>query len=140
MHVTCRVIALSLVVAFLVAGPLAPFARAQQAPPPAPATQGELFQESPKGSPDERAQRSSAAYDAGAVLIDAFYVPGKAILCTLSVGVNISLLLLTFGTAYRAAAGVAREGCGGRWYITGEDLRPHVEGTRESDWDDFGGL
>ena len=139
MDVTCRAIALSLVVAFLVAGPLAPVVRAQQAPP-APGTQGELFQESPKGSPDERAQRSSAAYDAGAVLIDAFYVPGKAILCTLSVGVNFSLLMLTFGTAYRAAAAVAREGCGGKWYLTGEDLRPRAEGTRESDWDDFGGL
>lgn len=138
MQVTCRVIALSLIVTFLAAGPLAPFARAQQ-PQTTTAPEGDLFQESLKSSKDSaRAGRSSAAYETGAVLVDAFYIPGKAILCTASFAVNIGLLLLTFGTAYKAAANVAREGCGGKWYLTGNDLRPGETGSRESDWDDRG--
>jgi hypothetical protein len=140
MDVTCRVIALSLIVTFLAAGPLAPFARAQQ-PPTTATPESDLFQESLKASQDNaRAGRPSAAYETGAVLVDAFYIPGKAILCTASFGVNIALLLLTFGTAYKAAAALAREGCGGKWYVTGNDLRAGESGPRESDWDDRGGI
>jgi len=138
MHLTCRVIALSLIVTFLAAGPLAPFARAQAPQTPA-APEGDLFQESLKASQD-RAGRSSAAYETGAVLIDAFYVPGKAILCTASFAVNFGLLLLTFGTAYKAATTIAREGCGGKWYLTGNDLRAADSGPREADWDERGGI
>jgi hypothetical protein len=139
MHVTGRVIALSLVGTLLALGPLAPFARAQQPQTPA-APQGDLFQDSLKASPGRPGAHAGAAYETGAVLADFFYVPGKAILCTASFAVNIGLLALTFGTAYRAAAAVAREGCGGRWYLTGNDRRPAENVTRESDWDDRGAL
>ncbi len=136
MHLRARVIALSLVAPLLVAGPLAPVARAQAPQPPVTTTEGDVFQESMKGSPTARAGAASPAENVGAALIDVFYVPGKAILCTTSFAFNTVILALTFGTAYRAAAGIAREGCGGKWYITGADLRPADGGVRESDWAD----
>jgi len=136
MHLRARMIALSLVVPVLVAGPLAPVARAQAPQPPAPTTEGDVFQESMKGSPTARTGRPSAAAQTGAALIDVFYVPGKAILCTTSVVFDTVILALTFGSAYRAAAAIANEGCGGKWYITGADLRSVDPGARDADWAD----
>ena len=136
MHVTIRGVVLSLVVTSLVAGPLAPLARAQ-APQTAPTTsEGDLFQESMKNSPRVRAETPGAGYQTAAVLADIFYVPGKALICTAGVGFNIILLGLTFGSAYRGGADVMREGCGGKWYVSPEDLRPAVV-TRDADWEDF---
>ena len=136
MHLTGRGIAFSLVVTFLVAGPLAPFARAQ-APQTAPTTsEGDLFQESMKTSARARAETPGAGYQTAAVLADIFYVPGKALICTARVAFDIILLGLTFGSAYRGAADVAREGCGGKWYVSPEDLRPATV-TRDADWEDF---
>lgn len=119
MTCTFRTIALSLIVAVFMAGPLAPVARAQQQPLG-------FFQESTKASPSDTGAIDPypPAYDAGAVAADVFYVPGKAIMCVTGVAVSIGLMAVTFGTAYRAAAGFAREGCGGRWVLTGHDLRP----------------
>ena len=34
------------------------------------------------------------------------------------------MLAATFGTAYRAASAAFHEGCGGKWMVTGDDLRP----------------
>jgi hypothetical protein len=60
----------------------------------------------------------------GAGLADVFYIPGKAVLCSLGFATGIVLLVLTVGSGYRAAAAVGREGCGGKWVLTGRDLRP----------------
>jgi hypothetical protein len=148
MSVTFRATTLSLILTVLVGGPLAPFARAQQpetpatpapaapapaAPvpvPPAPAPPTpELFQESIKASQSDMTQtvtpdRYNPAYDAGAVLADVFYIPGKAVLCAIGFSVGITLLAITVGSGYRAATAIGREGCGGKWVLTGKDLRP----------------
>jgi hypothetical protein len=105
--------------AVLLAGPLAPVAGAQQpAQPPAP----DLFQETLKAQRDE--DRSRGTYDAGAVAVNVFLVPGRAITCVLGGAVGVVLLAATLGTGYRAASAAMHEGCGGKWVVTGDDLRP----------------
>ncbi len=131
MSVTSRVIALSLITTVLVGGPLAPLARAQ--PPAAPP--GDLFQESLKTSTGETSERSFGAYDVGAAGANLFYIPGKVGLCALGIGVGMAILALTFGSGYRGAAGAGREGCGGKWVLTGNDMRPSDLGPREYDWE-----
>jgi hypothetical protein len=103
----------------LLVGPLAPLAGAQQpAQPPAP----DLFQETLKAQRDD--ERTRGAYDAGAVAVNVFLVPGRAITCVLGGAVGIVLLGATLGTGYRAASAAVHEGCGGKWVVTGDDLRP----------------
>jgi hypothetical protein len=105
--------------ALLLAGPLAPIAGAQQpAQPPAP----DLFQETLKAQRDD--ERSKGAYDAGAVAVNILLAPGRAITCVIGGALGIALLGATLGTGYRAASAAMHEGCGGRWVVTGEDLRP----------------
>ena len=48
---------------------------------------------------------------------------------------GIALLAATFGTAYRAASGAVHEGCGGKWTVTGDDLRPEGPTARPFDWE-----
>jgi len=123
-----RVVSALLVMALL-GGPLASLAGAQQpAQPPAP----DLFQESLKA---ERAtSQQSSAYDAGAIVTNVFLVPGRAITCGLGGIVGVGLLALTLGTAYKAASAVWHEGCGGRWTVTGEDIRPDGVSGRPVDY------
>ena len=66
---------------------------------------------------------ASIAYDVGAVAANAFYVPGKAILCVFGTAAGTGIMAVTFGSAYGGAAGFVREGCGGRWVVTGDDIR-----------------
>ena len=114
----------------LLAGPLVPIAGAQQpAQPPAP----DLFQETLKAQRDE--ERSKGTYDAGAVAVNIFLVPGRAITCVVGSAVGIAFLAATFGTGYRAASAAFHEGCGGKWVVTGDDLRPDARtrvGSMES--------
>ena len=103
----------------LLAGPLVPIAGAQQpAQPPAP----DLFQETLKAQRDE--ERTKGAYDAGAVAVNVFLVPGRAITCVLGGVVGLVVLGGTLGSGYRAASAAVHEGCGGKWVVTGDDLRP----------------
>jgi hypothetical protein len=133
MRTHARVVS-ALLVAALLGGPLGSLAGAQQpAPPQTPQTQPpqtpparpapDLFQESLKA---ERvvARDQSSAYDAGAVVVNVFLVPGRAITCGLGAVVGVGVLALTLGTGYRAASSVWQEGCGGKWIVSGEDLRP----------------
>ena len=106
--------------ALLLAGPLAPIAGAQQPAPTQPAP--DLFQESIKAQED--AERSRGAYNAGAVAVNVFLVPGRAITCVLGGAVGVVALAATFGTGYRFASAAVHEGCGGKWLVTGDDLRP----------------
>lgn len=108
--------------ALLLAGPLAPLAGAQQPSQPAP----DLFQESLKTQ--QEAERSRGAYNAGAVAVNVFLVPGRAITCLLGGAVGVAALAVTFGTGYRFASAAVHEGCGGKWLVTGDDLRPDAEG------------
>ncbi|HEX9822372.1 MAG TPA: hypothetical protein VGD07_22455 [Methylomirabilota bacterium] len=122
--------------ALLLAGPLAPFAGAQQPAPPAQPAQPpapDLFQETLRAERD--AERMKGAYDAGAVAVNVFLVPGRAITCVLGGAVGVVVLAATFGTGYRAASSAVHEGCGGKWVVTGDDLRPDARargGSMES--------
>ena len=95
----------------------------QPTPPPAP----DLFQEHLKAQ--QEAERSRGAYNAGAVAVNVFLVPGRAITCALGGVVGFVALAATFGTGYRAASAAVHEGCGGKWIVTGDDLRPEARRT-----------
>jgi len=66
----------------------------------------------------------SAGATAAAVVSDVFYVPGKAIVCGVSSVLWLGTMALTFGTLYDEAADFVKGGCGGRWVLTGEDIKP----------------
>lgn len=124
--VACRMVALAVALALGLGGPLTSVAGAQQPsqpmqPPGQSAQQPDLFKETLKASESEQA---SKAYDIGAGVVNAVAIPGKVVLCTIGGIVSAGLLIVTFGTGYKAAAGVVREGCGGKWIVTGDDLRP----------------
>jgi hypothetical protein len=105
----------ALLTVLLLAGPLTPLAGAQQ---PAP----DPFQETLRA--ERESESSRGAYDAGAVAVNVFLVPGRAITCVLGSVVGIVALAATLGTGYRAASAAVHEGCGGKWVVTGDDLRP----------------
>ena len=60
----------------------------------------------------------------GAGFLNVVYVPGKAIVCGLGSIASAGVMLLTFGSGYRAAVATFKEGCGGTWVLTPE----HVAG------------
>ena len=135
MSVTFRVIALSLITTALFGGPLAPLARAQQPPPPA-APQSDLLQEALKATRGETPQRSySVVYDVSAAAVDLFYIPGKIGLCGLGLAIGVAVLTVTIGSGYRFAVAAGEEGCGGKWVLTGRDLRPGESYSRSFDWE-----
>ncbi len=114
----------ALLAALFLAGPLAPIAGAQQpTQPPAP----DLFQESLKTQ--QEAERSRGTYNAGAVAVNVFLVPGRAITCVLGGAVGVVGLVMTLGTGYRFASAAVHEGCGGKWLVTGDDLRPDARSS-----------
>jgi hypothetical protein len=105
-----------LVVAVALTGPLAVLwmptpAAAQMSPPPPP-----VVGDQPGDTEPTEADRVGAGF------MNVVFVPGKAILCTVGTAATIGLLLITFGTAHRAARNVFREGCSGDWVLTPEHL------------------
>ena len=132
MTTAMRLMTLTLILSLTVGGPLAP-AIAQQPAQPAPTVQPDLFQERMHAT--RPTEGREGMYNVGAGIVNAFYDPGRAITCALGGAVGIALLLLTFGSAYRAAAATGEEGCGGKWIVTGEDLWPSPPGTSEFDWE-----
>jgi hypothetical protein len=130
MDVATRVVALGVAVALMV-GLLAPSAVAQspptaveQSPPiPPPTAVG--------SAPDPLADEGPpAGAIAGAVAINIFRIPGKAFLCGFGTIVAGSLMALTFGSQYRGAGAVFREGCGGKWVIGPSDLDRDVDAPK----------
>jgi hypothetical protein len=111
-----RWLSLVLAVALLVNWPLALVARAQQPQQP------DLYQEALKASA-QPPEPGGGAYEIGAWIATAVNVPGRAILCTLSAGVSFAVLLISFGSGYRAAALVVEDGCRGPWILTADHLR-----------------
>lgn len=118
-----------LLVALMLTGAFSPIASAQQPPPPAP----DMFQETLKAQ--QAAEEDRRVYNAGAVATNIFLVPGRAITCVLGGAVGIVLLAATFGTAYRGASDAVHEGCGGKWLVTGDDLRPEGPTARPFEWE-----
>ena len=132
MTTAIRLVTLMLILSLTAGGPLAP-ALAQQPAQSAPPMQPDLFQERMKASP--RTERNEGAYNAGAGIVNLFLVPGRVVTCAVGSAVGIVVLALTFGTGYKAAAGVGQEGCGGKWIVTGEDLWPDPPATSGFDWE-----
>jgi hypothetical protein len=130
-----RILAVMVSLVTLVTGPLAPLAGAQQPtqnpPPPPVTTQMPPITEIPPQRYDES---QSAAYDVGAGVANVFYVPGKGFLCFLGGAVGIFVMLVSFGSQPKTAAYFAREGCGGKWFLTGDDIRPDPD-TKSFDWE-----
>ena len=54
---------------------------------------------------------------------DVLYIPGKAIVCAGSGFLWLTFMVVTFGHSYDAAANFIKGGCGGKWLITGEDIK-----------------
>src|SRR6266513_2283328 len=108
--------------------PPAPQPAQMPAPPPAPmpeprpaqqtAQQPQPRQELPKREDYE----SSAPYIMGATIANFVFVPGKAVTCVLGLAVGSGLFLVTLGAGYKGSAAFAKEGCGGKWILTGRDL------------------
>ena len=65
----------------------------------------------------------SAGATAAAAVSDVFYVPGKAIVCGVSGVLWVATMALTLGTLYQEAGDFVKGGCGGRWVLTGEDIK-----------------
>jgi hypothetical protein len=106
----------------LVGGPLAPLTvMAQMVPttPPPP----------PPPPPPPTVREPGPGDEVGAGFLNVIYVPGKAIVCGAGALAGTGLMLLTFGSAYRAAVSIFKEGCGGRWVLTPYD----VSGIRPPD-------
>ena len=130
MKIGSRILTVVVALAMLATGPLAPLAAAQQpaAPPmpPMPPTQQPVAP--PQDIPEQESHLAeSAAYNVGAGIANVFYIPGKVLLCGLGGGVGIFILFISLGSAPKPAAYFAREGCGGKWILTGDDLRPDSE-------------
>jgi hypothetical protein len=65
---------------------------------------------------------SSAPYIMGATIANFVFVPGKAVTCVLGLAVGSGLFLVTLGAGYKGSVAFAKEGCGGKWILTGRDL------------------
>src|SRR5437867_4262926 len=118
-----RCLTLLIVASFALAGPLAPLAHAQPAQP-APPAQPDLFQETLKAQ--RTSDRAQGFYVAGAVVVNVFLIPGRAITCAAGAAIGAAMLVVTLGSGYRAATAITREGCGGKWVVKGDDLRPET--------------
>jgi hypothetical protein len=117
--------------------PAPPLQPAPVMPPPPPPTaqpvQPDLFQETLK-SEERAAARKQALYEAGAVVTNVFLVPGRAITCALGFTMGVLVLAATFGSGYKTAAGAFDEGCGGKWVVNGDDLKPDG-GSSAFEWE-----
>jgi hypothetical protein len=67
----------------------------------------------------------------GAGFLNVVYVPGKAIVCGLGSIASAGVMLLTFGSGYRAAVATFKEGCGGTWVLTPEHVAGKVPPVEE---------
>ncbi len=146
-------ISAALVAVLLVAGPLAPMAAFAQAPPPAapvepPLTSQVPGQERVPVDPVERMMMPSVepitskeptAGDATAAgFLNVVYVPGKVIICTAGVVTSTLVMLLTFGSGYRAARGVFLEGCSAPWVLTADHVSGKIPGPGDAGYDPTG--
>src|SRR5437867_7336387 len=130
MRTVFRTLAVAVSLVMLLTGPLAPLANAQQPAPTPPAPEQTM-----EMKPDTSGRAAeSAAYNIGAGVANVFYIPGKVGLCGLGGLVGVFVMIVSIGSAPRTAAGFAREGCGGKWVLTGDDLKPEAD-ARTFDWE-----
>lgn len=117
-----RLVAFVAVVAFALGGPLSPVAFAQGATSP------DLVRERLEESAAE--PRGTDAYDIGAGVLTAFKAPFNVGLCVLGAALGATLFGLTLGSGYKASTRVVEEGCGTKWVVTGDDIRPNQVSDR----------
>jgi hypothetical protein len=138
MKIATRILTVVVALAVLATGPLAPLAAAQQPTqtPPPPAQPMPQPMAPPPDVPEQESHLGeSAAYNVGAGIANVFYIPGKGLLCGVGGAVGIFILFISLGSAPKPAAYFAREGCGGKWILTGDDLRPDEDRYRSFDWE-----
>jgi len=149
-------IAVALVGTLLSMGPLAPMvtvAEAQQqmqqatpAPPVEPPLTSQVpGQEMRPADPSESmmlpanepvtSHEPTAGDATGAAVMNVVYIPGKAFLCTAGVITSTVLLVVTFGSAYRAARSVFLEGCSSPWALTAEHVSGKIPGPGDPGYD-----
>lgn len=133
-------ISAALVTALFVSGPLAPMAAFAQTPQPGqervpvdPVEQMLMPSVEPITSKDPTAGDSVAAG-----FMNVVYVPGKVIICTAGTLTSTVLMLLTFGSAYRAARGVFLEGCSAPWALTADYVSGKIPGPGDPGYDPTG--
>ena len=113
------------------AQPVTPAPPAQSAPvappPPQPVpvaqpAQPDLFQETLKAQ--RASDRFQALYNLEATVVSVFLFPGRILTCTAGTIIGVGILAISLGTGYHAATEIFHEGCGGKWIVTGDDMRP----------------
>ena len=125
---SARLLAVWVVVALSLVGPVQPLAVAQQM-----GSTPESGQDQPMSQPPPA--RGTDAYDAAAAAMTAIGMPLKAGVCALGAAVGLALFVATLGSAHRASAGVVEEGCLQKWIIHGSDIRPDPPGSRAFEWE-----
>jgi hypothetical protein len=133
-------ISAALVAALFVSGPLAPMAAFAQAP--------QTGQERVPVDPVEKMLMPSVepitgneptAGDATAAgFMNVIYVPGKVIVCSAGVVTSTLVMLLTFGSGYRAARSVFLEGCSAPWVLTADHVSGKIPGPGDPGYDPTG--
>ena len=133
-------ISAALVAALFVSGPLAPMAVFAQAPqtgqervPVDPVEKMLMPSVEPITSKDPTDGDATAAG-----FLNVVYVPGKAIICTAGVLTSTLVMLLTFGSGYRAARGVFLEGCSAPWVLTADHVSGKIPGPGDPGYDPAG--
>ena len=129
-----------LVAALFVSGPLAPMAAFAQAPqtgqervPVDPVEKMLMPSVEPITSKDPTDGDATAAG-----FMNVVYVPGKVIVCTAGVVTSTLVMLLTFGSGYRAARGVFLEGCSAPWALTADHVSGKIPGPGDPGYDPTG--
>lgn len=146
-------ISAALVAALFVTGPLAPMAAFAQAPQTAPPVDPPLTSQKPgqERVPTDPVEsmlmppvepttnKVPTEGDATAAgFLNVVYVPGKAIICTAGVLTSTLVMLLTFGSGYRAARGVFLEGCSAPWMLTADYVAGKIPGPGDPGYDPSG--
>jgi hypothetical protein len=111
----------------LSAGSLGPMAAVAQTPAPAPlppvqAPLQPMQSMQPETGDESVTTPPGTGAKIGAGVLNVVYLPGKAIICSAGTLVAGVFMLATFGSAYREAASFFKEGCGGAWLVTPEQV------------------
>jgi hypothetical protein len=70
-------------------------------------------------------EMSDGAYKFAAGVSTMFLVPGRTITCAAGTAAFLVILAITLGNEYRGASTALSEGCGGKWVVHADDLRPY---------------
>lgn len=117
-----KIVSLALAVVLTLSGPLNVLAQSKESEATAAPADG-------TGSSGPR----DTAYEVGAGVATVINIPLRSVLCVLGSGIGLFVMVISFGSGYRAATRVVEEGCGGPWLIT----PAHLKGTEQSTSDGY---